>query len=109
MLKLLIRLQSFSDVITNSSSEIFCQVKAISSSGINAIAEYLNTILPYRVYPSKDEDEDEDSNGDNTIDFWIEWGSDTESMADNFAALLKQVLLQHFNEDSFEVLTDVEC
>lgn len=109
MLKLLIRLQSFSDVITNSSSEIFCQIKSISSSGINAIAEYLNTILPCEVSPSMRYDDEEDSEEDgHTIDFWIEQGSDAEHIGDNFAALLEHVLLQHFNEDSFEILTDVD-
>lgn len=37
--KVSIGIQSFSDVITNSSSEIFCQIEANDAHGIQVIAE----------------------------------------------------------------------
>lgn len=109
--KALIRfsIQSFSDVITNSSSEIFCQIEANDTHGIEAIAEYLNSILPYKVTPSTryDSETDEEYEG-NTIDFWVELGALNDTpFPEQFAAILNEVLLYHFNEGSFRINLDV--
>lgn len=107
--KISISIQSFSDVITNSSSEIFCQIEANDAHGIQVIAEYLNSILPYKVTPSMvyDNKTDEEYEG-NTIDFWAELGSlDDTPFPEQFAALLNEVLLEHFNEGSFKINLDV--
>lgn len=95
-----INCQSFSDIITNSSSEIFCQIRSKNDYSINAIATYLNSILPARVTPSYDKIEGKDGESLNTIDFWCELGafSNSEYVPDMFTALLNKVLGEHFEE-----------
>lgn len=107
-----INCQSFSDVITNSSSEIFCQVQCKDVNSINTIAEYLNSILPMNVEPNIHEAWDNDDEDRSTIDFWCEMGSfyDYEYIPDVFATLLRETLNQHFREGiDYTIETNVDC
>lgn len=42
----IINIQSESDLITNSSSEIFCAISSLSEDSIKMVQEYLNSFLP---------------------------------------------------------------
>lgn len=45
-MKIKINIQSESDLITNSSSEIFCAISSLSEDSIKMVQEYLNSFLP---------------------------------------------------------------
>ena len=45
-MKTKINIQSESDLITNSSSEIFCAISSLSEDSIKMVQEYLNSFLP---------------------------------------------------------------
>ena len=97
--KVVFNIQSISDIITNSSSEIFCRVE--SKEHIEDIAKVLNNIFAlygYQCYA-----------GDEGIDFWIDLGAfeDNESVKYMFMALIKNTLLMYFSPDDFEILEDV--
>ena len=45
-MKIKINIQSESDLITNSASEIFCAISSLSEDSIKMVQEYLNSFLP---------------------------------------------------------------
>jgi hypothetical protein len=98
-LKIKITFHSMVDVITNSSSEIFCQIK--SKEFLEEIALYLTEILGREIEYCDDCDED-----DNSIDFWIEYG-DYDYLTDDFSKLLNIVLSEKFGKENYTISTDV--
>lgn len=101
-LKLRLNIQSISDIITNSSSEIFCRIE--SKEHINEIKEFLNNIGVHANIEEDYYEPGEEKQG--VIDFWIEWG-DHETATDAFVAVLRKLLSDYFPEGSFEILTNV--
>lgn len=96
MKKLQIKLTYHSavDVITNSSSEIFCRIR--SEKFLETIRFELSKILKRElsietVYDDK-----------GCIDFWIENGSD-EEISEDFRALLKGFLNNLVGQNNFEI------
>ena len=66
-MKIKIKIQSISDIITNSSSEVFCTIKGLD---LNAIHEVLKPLFP-----------NDDSEMGPTINYWREgeWDDDSEA------------------------------
>lgn len=84
-----INIQSFSDVITNSSSEIFC---TISGADLDAIYELLKPILPGR-----DSDLEPTLHmEDNIITLWLPYG---EYAVEFYKAGLEAILDKYFKDN----------
>lgn len=96
-----INTQSFSDVITNSSSEIFCRVESNNGS-IDSIAKFLSTITGVNIRPAEDYDTT------NYIDFWADYSAfyESEYIEDMFIKLLEHSLSTKFTKGTdFEIIT----
>lgn len=101
-----LNIQSYSDVITNSSSEIFCRIESNNDS-IDSIAKFLSEITGVNVEPA--ESYEDDSKKTNYIDFWAEYSAfyDTEYVKDMFIKLLEHSLSTKFTKGvDFEIITD---
>lgn len=99
-------IQSYSDIITNSSSEIFCSIESNNGS-IEDIAKFLSEITGVKVEPA--EDYEDDSKRTNHIDFWAEYSAfyETEYVEDMFIKLLEHSLSTKFTKGvDFEIITD---
>lgn len=89
MLQLRINIQSFSDVITNSSSEIFC---TITGNDLKAIYDLLKPILPGRdsdLEPTLHMEE-------NAITLWLPYG---DSPTEFYKAGLEAILDKYFKDN----------
>ena len=104
-IKITIKPHSIVDIITNSSTEIFCSIK--SDNFIHEIAEELSKILGRNVEENIRDFNDEDiTNPINQIDFWMEYGSDEDDIQSDFRRLIEYVLTEKFGEGNFEVFID---
>ena len=100
-------IQSTSDVITNSSTELFCVIQGIPEI-MKEITEYLESMgcsirLNEEGYRNGLE---KDSDDLNSIYFDLEYGEGCSLVANNFVILLKNALSQ-FDNSCFEILEDV--
>lgn len=80
-----INIQSFSDVVTNSSSEIFC---TITGNDLDSIYELLKPLFPSSYGYSDMED--------GVITLWIPYG---EQPVDFYKAGLEAILDKHFKDN----------
>lgn len=97
-----INILSFSDVITNSSSEIFCRVESNNGS-IDSIAQFLSTTTGVNIRPA-----DYCDSTANYIDFWVDYGAFDNSgyIEDMFIKLLEHSLSTKFTKGTdFEIIT----
>lgn len=99
-------IQSYSDIITNSSSEIFLQIKGNqieeAAKVLTPIFEPFNILVPDFDKKSNWEDEGYYEEPDNSINFWREYTSSDDGVADYMAALLTHVL----KDLDVEILTE---
>lgn len=98
--KIRLNFHSIVDIITNSSSEIFCRIK--SAEHMKEVEELLSEVLGRRVTVDDYDDEE-----DNSIDFRIEWG-DNGTVASDFVSMVKYILTTKLGEGTFEIIDDVE-
>ncbi len=85
-----INIQSFSDVITNSSSEIFC---TITGKDVEAIYELLESLFPG--YDSEMEPTVEIV--DDSIELWLPYGED--KVTEFYKAGLEAILDKYFKDN----------
>lgn len=101
-LYLKVNIQSISDIITNSSSEIFCVVKGGDASVTNIVAKHLSYVLGRNITVDTDtevwdEESQECIKSDNPpIMFSMEIGYDNDWVKEDFRALIKATLDAHF-------------
>jgi len=93
-----IKPHSIIDVITNSSTEIFCAV--FSKEKFKEISDFLGELLGREVVTLSENDE-------KFIEFSIERG-DNENITDDFVKLMNKILEDNFGKDNFEIRTDVD-
>ena len=89
-MKIKIFLQSWSSIITNSSSETFCVISSEDKETIKVVTDYLNSFLPYKVnYVDSDK---------TTYSIWftINYGEDSHEIGCNMYSLIKKLLEEHF-------------
>lgn len=89
------------DVITNSSSEIFCQIT--SKEFLTQIKEELEVVFGRTI---NIDDYSEESGTDQSINFWIEWG-DNETITNDFIKLLEYTLNNLVGPNNYKINTDV--
>lgn len=94
-----INYHSIVDIITNSSTEIFCSIS--STNFIDAIAAELTTLLGRKITPG---DWDEDTS---KISFSMEYGSDMDYIQEDFRKLMTYFLEEKFGKENFTISTDV--
>lgn len=104
-MKIKINIQSESDLITNSSSEIFC---AISEDSIKMVQEYLNSFLPDGVKYSSPSDIFTIDESRYVITFQISYSEDHEKTGRQMYNLIKQLLKEHFPGDNSFTVEDGE-
>lgn len=89
-MRLRLYIQSISDLITNSSTEVFCRLTVDKKDIMESIESYLSTITgdDYSIRSEYDSDKP-------YIDFWVEMGAfnDAESIPTLFTAMLKELLI----------------
>lgn len=103
-MKIKINIQSESDLITNSSSEIFCAISSLSKDSIKMVQEYLNSFLPYDVnFDIFTMDESR-----YVITFQISYSEDHEKTGRQMYTLIKQLLKEHFPGDNSFTVEDGE-
>lgn len=103
MEKILIKLNyhSMVDVITNSSSEIFCQIT--SKEFLTQIKEELEVVFGRTI---SIDDYSEEPETDKSINFWIEYG-DNETITGDFIKLLEYTLNNLVGPNNYKINTDV--
>lgn len=102
-----LHIQSQSDIITNSSSELFCVIQG-HLLVMQEIVDYLNSI-GCKVSMDKEGYQDGlDTPREDlySIYFDVDYG-DNERLANQVVALLKEVLSTRFEDKPFEILDDV--
>lgn len=104
-MKIKINIQSESDLITNSSSEIFCAISSLSEDSIKMVQEYLNSFLPDGVKYSSPSDVDESRY---VITFEISYSENHEKTGRQMYTLIKQLLKEHFPGDNSFTVEDGE-
>lgn len=103
-MKVGINIQSWTDVITNSSTTIFCTIESRFKTIITSIQDYLNSFLPYKVsFEPSYLDENK-----YVIWFNIEYGGDeTEKFSVQMRALITQLIQEHFPNGGY-IITNGE-
>jgi len=96
-MKIKLKIQSISDIITNSSSEIFCAIKSDKNT-IIAITEYLQS-LGCRFGSWED---------DNMIIFDTPYGEGDSGVEESFIPILRELLNKQFGKENYEIITDVQ-
>lgn len=91
-MRIIIPIQSFTDLITNSSSEIFCEIVTISTEQLDAVAAFLSTVLKRPITPA------DYSETRKVIEFWIEWGADESPIQVDFRNVIQYILDKEFGE-----------
>ena len=84
-MKVGINIQSYVDVITNSSTTVFCSIESDFETIIQNIEDYLNSFLPFKV----------------------EYG-ENEELTENICALIEQLLSEHFPNGGYIVTSGYE-
>lgn len=103
-MKIKINIQSESDLITNSSSEIFCAISSLSEDSIKMVQEYLNSFLPDGVKYSSPSDIFTMDESRYVITFQI----NHEKTGRQMYTLIKQLLKEHFPGDNSFTVEDGE-
>ena len=87
-----INVQSYVDIITNSSTTIFCTIESRFKNVIDSIKNYLNSFLPCKVYISHITDDSKD-----TYVIWFDIDINCEAeFYENYYATIKQLITEHF-------------
>lgn len=107
-MKIKINIQSESDLITNSSSEIFCAISSLSEDSIKMVQEYLNSFLPDGVEYSSPSDILTIDESRYVITFEISYSENHEETGRQMYALIKQLLKEHFPGDNSFTVEDGE-
>jgi hypothetical protein len=94
----IIKPHSIIDVITNSSTELFCGV--FSKEKLEDIRDFLSNLLDKKLSLYGDFDKD-------FIVFEIERGGGDEEITSDFIKLLNKILEDNFGKGNFEIRTDV--
>lgn len=105
-LTIAINVHSITDVVTNSSSEIFCQISA-NPEIIESIVSYLNTNFKHGKFI---EANDYYGEGEKIyIDFWCEMGAFTDYgyIPELFAEMLDKLLAPIFGKENYKIETDI--
>lgn len=92
--------QSISNIITNSSSEVFCRVEA-DEALLEEMAEFLKEIIGYRVEIYSYEDLGEEF----YFEFQMEYG-DNGWIQRAFRNMLQRILEEKFGKDNFEIFDE---
>lgn len=92
-MRIIIPIQSFTDLVTNSSSEVFCEIIVISAEQVDSVAAFLSTILDRTISPV------EYSPDRKVIEFWVEWGEDGDPIQSDFRNMIKYILDKEFGEE----------
>lgn len=107
-MKIKINIQSESDLITNSSSEIFCAISSLSEDSIKMVQEYLNSFLPDGVKYSSPSDIFTMDESRYVITLQISYSEDHEKTGRQMYTLIKQLLKEHFPGDNSFTVEDGE-
>ena len=99
-MKVGINIQSYVDVITNSSTTVFCSIESDFETIIQNIEDYLNSFLPFKVKYHR-------SCIIKTITFEVEYG-ENEELTENICALIEQLLSEHFPNGGYFVTSGYE-
>ena len=101
-MKVGINIQSYVDVITNSSTTVFCSIESDFETIIQNIEDYLNSFLPFKVkyYRSS-------IIKTYSITFEVEYG-ENEEITENTCALIRQLLSEHFPNGGYIVTSGYE-
>ena len=89
-MKVGINIQSYVDVITNSSTTVFCSIESDFETIIQNIEDYLNSFLPFKVKYHRS-----CIIKTYSITFEVEYGENQE-LTENMCALIEQLLSEHF-------------
>ena len=107
-MKIKINIQSESDLITNSSSEIFCAISSLSEDSIKMVQEYLNSFLPDGVEYSSPSDIFTMDESRYVITFQISYSENHKETGRQMYTLIKQLLKEHFPGDNSFTVEDGE-
>jgi hypothetical protein len=104
-----LKIHSFVDIITNSSTELFCEIE--SDTILPKIKEYLELILKreIEIFPSEEDikfDPEYLKDESKRIQFEIERG-DNDEITDDFCKLLDVVLTKEFGKENFRINNNV--
>ena len=98
-IKIKIYIQSWTDIITNSSSELFCVIRAVPPI-IQDINHFLVSLGIGGWCYNFDDDQ-------SCIEFSTEIGEHAQDMPDIVVPLLRKVLTDKFGENGYEIDTNV--
>ena len=101
-MKVGINIQSYVDVITNSSTTVFCSIESDFETIIQNIEDYLNSFLPFKVKYHRPSIIKTYS-----ITFEVEYG-ENEEITENTCALIRQLLSEHFPNGGYIVTSGYE-
>ena len=105
MIQIIINYHSAVDVITNSSTEIFCEIT--SADFLPIIQNGIESILGHPVYVFPDEEDRENySDYAPRIQFEIRYG-DSYELRNDFCALLENYLTNLVGQGNFKINRDV--
>ena len=93
-MKVGINIQSYVDVITNSSTTVFCSIESDFETIIQNIEDYLNSFLPFKVKYHRS--------------CIIKTYSITFELTENICALIEQLLSEHFPNGGYFVTSGYE-
>lgn len=96
-MKVGINIQSYVDVITNSSTTVFCSIESDFETIIQNIEDYLNSFLPFKVKYHRS-----CIIKTYSITFEVEYG-ENEELTENICALIEQLLSEHFPNGGYFV------
>lgn len=110
-MKVQLNIQSISDVITNSSTEIFCQIQPSTYEVAKEIKAFLSGLSRRKIEIEDNayeyDDNDEPINPHPVINFIIEYG-DYDYLTKDFATLLDVALSSVFPKESYTIDTNVD-
>ena len=101
-MKVGINIQSYVDVITNSSTTVFCSIESDFETIIQNIEDYLNSFLPFKVKYHRP-----CIIKTYSITFEVEYG-ENEELTENICALVDQLLSEHFPNGGYIVTSGYE-
>lgn len=101
-MKVGINIQSYVDVITNSSTTVFCSIESDFETIIQNIEDYLNSFLPFKVKYHRS-----CIIKTYSITFEVEYG-ENEELTENICALIEQLLSEHFPNGGYFVTSGYE-
>lgn len=101
-MKVGINIQSYVDVITNSSTTVFCSIESDFETIIQNIEDYLNSFLPFKVKYHRS-----CIIKTYSITFEVKYG-ENEELTENIYALIEQLLSEHFPNGGYIITSGYE-